>query len=69
MSYTAAGHRYDSVRDLRCGPSRLGLPPISLGLWHNLGADRPLQDAHGVLFRAFDLGITHFDLANSKEKK
>jgi L-glyceraldehyde 3-phosphate reductase len=65
MSYIASDHRYDSVRYRRCGRSGLELPPISLGLWQNFGADRPLQDARAVLRRAFDLGITHFDLANN----
>jgi L-glyceraldehyde 3-phosphate reductase len=65
MSYIASDHRYDSVRYRRCGRSGLELPPISLGLWQNFGANRPLQDAGAVLRRAFDLGITHFDLANN----
>jgi L-glyceraldehyde 3-phosphate reductase len=43
----------------------LKLPPISLGLWHNFGADRPLESARAILRRAFDLGVTHFDLANN----
>jgi len=65
MSYIADDRRYDSVRYRRCGRSGLELPPISLGLWQNFGANRPLQDARTVLRRAFDLGITHFDLANN----
>ena len=65
MSYTADDHRYDAVRYRRCGRSGLELPPISLGLWQNFGANRPLEDARAILRRAFDLGITHFDLANN----
>ena len=65
MSYAADEHRYDSVRYRRCGRSGLELPPISLGLWQNFGANRPLEDARAILRRAFDLGITHFDLANN----
>jgi L-glyceraldehyde 3-phosphate reductase len=49
----------------RCGRSGLQLPPISLGLWQNFGDDRPLADSRAILRRAFDLGITHFDLANN----
>ena len=49
----------------RCGRSGLQLPAISLGLWHNFGGDRPLETARAILRRAFDLGITHFDLANN----
>jgi L-glyceraldehyde 3-phosphate reductase len=65
MSYIADDHRYDSVRYRRCGRSGLELPPISLGLWQNFGATRPLQEARAIVRRAFDLGITHFDLANN----
>ena len=49
----------------RCGRSGLQLPLISLGLWQNFGDDRPLADSRAILRRAFDLGITHFDLANN----
>src|SRR5258708_38050971 len=49
----------------RCGRSGLQLPAISLGLWQNFGDDRPLRDSRAILRRAFDLGITHFDLANN----
>jgi L-glyceraldehyde 3-phosphate reductase len=65
MSYIADDHRYDSVSYRRCGRSGLELPPISLGLWQNFGGTRPLEDARAILRRAFDLGITHFDLANN----
>jgi L-glyceraldehyde 3-phosphate reductase len=49
----------------RCGYSGLKLPAISLGLWHNFGGDRPLETSRAILRRAFDLGVTHFDLANN----
>jgi L-glyceraldehyde 3-phosphate reductase len=49
----------------RCGGSGLKLPSISLGLWHNFGGDRPLETSRAILRRAFDLGVTHFDLANN----
>ncbi len=65
MTYTAAGERYDSMLYRRCGRSGLDLPAISLGLWHNFGDDRPIDTSRAILHRAFDLGITHFDLANN----
>ncbi len=65
MSYQAAGHRYDSMTYRRCGRSGLDLPAISLGLWQNFGDDRPLDVQRAILRRAFDLGITHIDLANN----
>jgi L-glyceraldehyde 3-phosphate reductase len=65
MTYVAAEHRYDSMPYRRCGRSGLQLPPISLGLWHNFGDDRPLESQRAILRRAFDLGVTHFDLANN----
>src|SRR5689334_19743288 len=65
MTYDAAATRYDSMDYRRCGRSGLKLPAISLGLWHNFGDDRPLQVQREILRRAFDLGITHFDLANN----
>ncbi|HST17617.1 MAG TPA: L-glyceraldehyde 3-phosphate reductase [Gaiellaceae bacterium] len=65
MSYAAATDRYDRMQYRRCGDSGLKLPVISLGLWHNFGADRPLETSRAILRRAFDLGITHFDLANN----
>ena len=49
----------------RCGRSGIELPAVSLGLWHNFGHDRPLDDGRAILRRAFDLGVTHFDLANN----
>ncbi len=57
--------RYEKLAYRRCGRSGLQLPPISLGLWQNFGDDRPLGISRAILRRAFDLGITHFDLANN----
>src|SRR5271168_4631101 len=57
--------RYDTATFRRCGRSGIMLPPISLGLWHNFGDDRPLETQRAILRRAFDLGVTHFDLANN----
>ena len=64
-SYRAAGTRYDAMTYRRCGQSGLLLPLLSLGLWHNFGDDKPLEVQRDILHRAFDLGITHFDLANN----
>src|SRR3954466_1681151 len=63
--YQAAAGRYDTMRFRRCGRSGLDLPAVSLGLWHNFGDDVPLERQRAVLRRAFDLGVTHFDLANN----
>ena len=63
--YIAAPDRYDAMAYRRCGRSGLKLPPISLGLWQNFGDDFPVKNQRAVLRRAFDLGITHFDLANN----
>jgi len=64
--YVAAPDRYEtSMQYRRCGRSGLLLPAISLGLWHNFGDDRPLNTQRAILRRAFDRGITHFDLANN----
>lgn len=63
--YQADRSRYDSMDYRRCGRSGLVLPPISLGLWHNFGDHEPLATQRAVLRRAFDLGVTHFDLANN----
>jgi L-glyceraldehyde 3-phosphate reductase len=60
-----ADDRYDHMAYRRCGRSGLKLPAISLGLWHNFGGDRPLETSRAILRRAFDLGVTHFDLANN----
>jgi len=65
MGYTAASNRYDSMQYRRSGRSGLQLPAISLGLWHNFGDDVPLERQRAILRRAFDLGVTHFDLANN----
>jgi L-glyceraldehyde 3-phosphate reductase len=63
--YVPEASRYDTTEYRRCGRSGLKLPPISLGLWQNFGDDRPLATSRAILRRAFDLGITHFDLANN----
>ncbi|NJQ00515.1 L-glyceraldehyde 3-phosphate reductase [Streptomyces zingiberis] len=63
--YRAADDRYDSLAYRRSGRSGLRLPEISLGLWHNFGDDRSLESQRAILRRAFDLGVTHFDLANN----
>jgi L-glyceraldehyde 3-phosphate reductase len=63
--YLAVGNRYDSMTYRRCGRSGLLLPAVSLGLWQNFGDERPLDTQRAILRRAFDLGITHFDLANN----
>jgi L-glyceraldehyde 3-phosphate reductase len=65
MSYAAADDRYEEMTYRRCGASGLQLPEISLGLWQNFGHDRPLETSRAILRRAFDRGITHFDLANN----
>ncbi|MFF1420094.1 L-glyceraldehyde 3-phosphate reductase [Streptomyces sp. NPDC058280] len=64
-SYLAADDRYDSMEYRRSGRSGLKLPAVSLGLWHNFGDDRTLDSQRAILRRAFDLGVTHFDLANN----
>jgi L-glyceraldehyde 3-phosphate reductase len=65
MAYTAADDRYDSMTYRRTGRSGLDLPAVSLGLWHNFGDDVPFDRQRAILRRAFDLGVTHFDLANN----
>ena len=65
MTYVAAADRYAVQPYRRCGRSGLLLPAVSLGLWHNFGDDKPLEIQRAVARRAFDLGITHFDLANN----
>jgi L-glyceraldehyde 3-phosphate reductase len=65
MSYLPADGRYDSMQYRRVGRSGLELPAISLGLWQNFGGDRPFETQRAIVRRAFDLGITHFDLANN----
>lgn len=63
--YRAEPSRYDSMPYRRTGHSGLKLPAISLGLWHNFGDDKALESQRAILRRAFDLGVTHFDLANN----
>jgi L-glyceraldehyde 3-phosphate reductase len=65
VAYAPASERYDTMTYSRCGRSGLRLSTISLGLWQNLGGDRPLETSRAIIRRAFDLGITHFDLANN----
>jgi L-glyceraldehyde 3-phosphate reductase len=65
MAHTAAQDRYDSMTYRRTGRSGLDLPAVSLGLWHNFGDDVPFDRQRAILRRAFDLGVTHFDLANN----
>jgi L-glyceraldehyde 3-phosphate reductase len=65
VTYVAADDRYSTMTYRRSGRSGLRLPAISLGLWHNFGDGRPLETQRAILRRAFDLGVTHFDLANN----
>ncbi len=65
MTYVPNDDRYDKMRYSRSGRSGLQLPAVSLGLWQNFGYDRPLDTSRAIVRRAFDLGITHFDLANN----
>jgi L-glyceraldehyde 3-phosphate reductase len=65
MSYVPAADRYDRMQYRRSGRSGIDLPLISLGLWQNFGGDRPYETGRAIARRAFDLGVTHFDLANN----
>nr|WP_319391493.1 L-glyceraldehyde 3-phosphate reductase [uncultured Cohaesibacter sp.] len=65
MTYIASDKRYDTMPYRRCGQSGLKLPAVSLGLWHNFGHDTPHFTKQAMCRTAFDLGITHFDLANN----
>src|SRR6478609_1875412 len=65
MTYVAADDRYSRHPYRRCGRSGIMLPEVSLGLWQNFGDGKPLEDQRAILRRAFDLGVTHFDLANN----
>jgi L-glyceraldehyde 3-phosphate reductase len=65
VRYVPAEDRYERMTYRRSGRSGLLLPPVSLGLWQNFGFDRPLETSRAIVRRAFDLGITHFDLANN----
>ena len=65
MPYVAATDRYDTTEYHRVGRSGLKLPAVSLGLWNNFGADKPFETQRAIILRAFDLGITHIDIANN----
>lgn len=65
MTYTPATGRYDKMIYNRCGKSGIRLPAISLGLWHNFGSVDDFENGRKIIHRAFDRGITHFDLANN----
>ena len=65
MSYKADNKRYEKLEYRRCGKSGLKLPPITLGLWHNFGGKSINSESKKMIFRAFDRGVTHFDLANN----
>jgi L-glyceraldehyde 3-phosphate reductase len=65
MTFSPAADRYQRMPYNRCGRSGVRLPAVSLGLWHNFGHERPLDTQRAILRRAFDLGVTHFDLANN----
>lgn len=65
MPYTASHGRYDAMQYRRCGRSGIRLPAIALGLWHNFGGVDVLENARQIIRRAFDRGVTHFDLANN----
>ena len=65
MTYVAAENRYERMQYRRCGRSGLDLPLLSLGYWHNFGDERPFETQQAIARRAFDLGITHHDLANN----
>jgi L-glyceraldehyde 3-phosphate reductase len=65
VTYVADAGRYERMPYRRCGRSGLLLPPVSLGLWHNFGGTHPFETGRAIVRRAFDLGITHFDLANN----
>jgi L-glyceraldehyde 3-phosphate reductase len=65
MSYVPADTRYETMTYNRCGRSGLKLPAVTLGLWQNFGHERPFETSRAIVRRAFDLGVTHFDLANN----
>jgi len=65
MSYVADAKRYEDAPFRRCGKSGIVLPPVSLGLWQNFGGTDVFETGRAVLRRAFDRGVTHFDLANN----
>src|SRR5919204_326026 len=65
MTYVAADNRYSNLPHRRCGRSGIMLPEVSLGLWQNFGDGKPIGTQRAIVRRAFDLGVTHFDLANN----
>ena len=65
MTYSPSETRYQTMRYNRCGNSGVKLPAVSLGLWHNFGGVDVYENARAIVLHAFDLGITHFDLANN----
>src|SRR6187402_3782872 len=65
MTYVPADDRYEQSPYRRCGRSGIQLPAISFGLWNNFGDDKPIETQRAILRRAFDRGVTHFDLANN----
>lgn len=65
MAYIASKERYDNMKYNKCGESGLKLPAVSLGLWHNFGANDNYENMRAMCFTAFDNGITHFDIANN----
>lgn len=65
MTFVPKESRYDEMLYKRCGKWGLKLPAVSLGLWHNFGGIDVFENGRAMLHRAFDLGITHFDLANN----
>ena len=65
MLYKANKKRYEKIEYRRCGKSGLLLPPITLGLWHNFGGKVISPESKKMIFRAFERGVTHFDLANN----
>jgi len=67
MTYVAADDRYSKLPYRRCGRSGLLLPEVSLGLWQNFGDGKPIEDQRAIIRRAFDLGVTHFDLATTMD--
>jgi len=65
VTYIATDDRYEQMTYRRCGQSGVDLPMISLGLWQNFGDNTPFSTQRAIIRRAFDLGVTHFDLANN----
>jgi L-glyceraldehyde 3-phosphate reductase len=65
MNYVPDSKRYDTMKYNRCGKSGIKLPAISLGLWHSFGEPTTIENSKNLIFKAFDLGITHFDIANN----